>query len=202
MCRTAITPQWARTGALLVSLLLLHTLTNQAAAQPAAAVGFDPPFISVLNAPCSEDTFSVSVVIGDTPTPVQGFTFVFKFDPAVIEPVQVLEGSLLGGSPFPTFFVWLNAAAIGDSVQIDAAVLGGTFTGPGELAQIRFQKLYPTTTALTWTGLDFRDNQNLSIPVEGTSGFVEILPCPVPAQPSTWGRLKRAPALVERRPEP
>jgi hypothetical protein len=189
MSRNPVRPGVHAACALACCLLLFAATLSSAQIIP--TVSFDPTPITVLHAPCSEDTFTVAVVIDDTPAPVQGFEFVFEFDPTVVEPVEVLEGGLLTGSGFPTFFVWLNQSAVGDSVKVNAAVLGGTFTGPGELVQIRFLKLWPATTPLDWRMLDFRDDQNLMIPVGSESGLVHIEPCPVAVEETTWGAVKR-----------
>jgi hypothetical protein len=154
-------------------------------------IGFDPDPISVLHRECAPDTFSVAIVVDATPTPIQGFDVTLHFDPVVVTPVDVLEGALLTGSGSPTFFVWLNAGAVGDSVQINAAVLGGTVSGPGELAQIRFYKEMPGLSPLVWSKLDVRDDQNAPIAVTGDSGEVFIEGCSVPVEPTTWGRLKQ-----------
>lgn len=175
--------------AALLGAALCCGLTAVALAEP--TVGFDPAQITVLHRECSQDTFTVAVVVDATPTPVQGFEIIFRFDPAVIMPVEVIEGQLLQQSGFPTFFTWTNQAAVGDSVHIDAAVLGGTFQGPGELAQLRFEKLMPGFSDLTWWSLTFRDASNLPIPVLSTDGLVTIEACPVPRAPATWGEVKR-----------
>jgi hypothetical protein len=174
-------------------------------------VSFDPlngEFFMGESCPPEPDTFSVAIVIDETPTPVKGFKFVFEFDATLMQPIDALPGELLIESGYPWFFSWTNAAdtlvADPDSVQIDAAVLGGTFVGPGVLGRIGFIMLDIGESDLAWRSLVFRDEDNYEITVGSVDGTVLIDVCPVPVTPTTWGHIKarssfKPDAVVERR---
>lgn len=158
-----------------------------ALAQP--TVSFDPDPVVVLHSVCSGDSFYVSVDIDETPTPVQGFQISFQFAPSVVSPDSVLPGVLLSGSQ-PFFFDWVNEDAVGDSVRVEAALLGHTVSGPGELVRLNFVKLTPGISLLEWELTDFRDGDNGQVAVLTDDGFIQIDACPIPVEAASWGRIK------------
>lgn len=179
---------WPNAAAWMVIVFCGPLLAANAAAQ--STISFDPAAIEVLNSECSPDTFTVAIVIDDTDPEFQGFLLFVEFDPAVVEPVALLQGLLLQNAGFPVFFTWTNEGEGDDFIQLDVAILGGTADGPGELAQIRFQKIGVGVTPLDWIGITFRDEFNNPIDVVGQSGSAAILDCSVPVEPTSWGRIK------------
>lgn len=152
---------------------LLACLFVAAAAVPVsgADVTFDPNPAFVC------DTLTVDVNIDASVTDLRGFTFVFEFDPTVVAPIAVVAGPLETGAPCPSFFTWVNSAAIGDSIYVDGATLGCSVAGPGSIVRMTFVTVtHAASSALTCRSGSMRDALNQPIPYVCHPGIVETCP--------------------------
>jgi len=159
-----------------------------AASPPAGAdivTGFAPPAGNL----CL-DTLTVDLTVDAGAIDLRGFTLVLEFDPAHITPIAVTRGALMTGAACASFFSWINAAAIGDSILVDGATLGCSMTGPGSIVQVQFVH-GPTqgTSPLRCRSGSFRNSLNQPQPYTCPDGSVTYS-CPVPVALPTWGRMK------------
>lgn len=150
-----------------------------------ATIAFDPPGGEIV----CDDTLAVDVTIDGTVADLRGFTFVFEFDPAIVAPVSATAGALVTGAGCPNFFVWLNAAAIGDSIALDGATLGCSVSGPGPIARLLFVGVGIGASGLGCRSGAMRDSQNAPIPFDCAPGVITHS-CLTPVEPATWGRVK------------
>jgi hypothetical protein len=160
-------------------------------------VSFDP-LLGALEDTLGVDTLCVSVTIDAAATDVRGFSLVFEYDPSTVQLASAQAGSLLTGAPCPHFFTVLAAA--GDSVWIDAAALGCSVAGPGEIVELCFVGIHCSADprplrcrvdpdTLGGPGRVIRNGANESIPYSVVDGAI-IVDCPISVEVGSWGRTK------------
>jgi hypothetical protein len=172
----------------LAGICVVISLAN-VLAKPASAdivTSFTPP-----NGSLCLDTLTVDFNVDAGAIDLRGFTVVLEFDPAHVTPIAVTPGTLLTGAACPLFFSWINAAAVGDSIFVDAATLGCSTTGPGSIVRMQFvHGAVQGTSPLQCRSASFRNSLNQSLPYTCPAGSVAYS-CPVPATVPTWGSIKR-----------
>ncbi|MFO7652604.1 MAG: hypothetical protein R6X25_02165 [Candidatus Krumholzibacteriia bacterium] len=126
----------------------------------------------------------------DATADVRGFSIVLEFDPDIVGPIAVTAGDLLTGAACGRFFDWLNVSAVGDSVAVDAALLGCSGDGPGSLLRIVFEGVEKGTSPLRCRRCRVRNSLNESIPVDCVAGIITY-EGPVAVEAAAWGALKR-----------
>lgn len=159
-------------------------------------VSFDP-----LNAEFSDDgadSICISVTIDAAATDVRGWSLVFEYDDAVVAFSGANPGSLMVNAGCPNFFTVLDASA--DSVWIDAATLGCSFAGPGEIAELCFVAFNcdsigsPLSCRVDDDDVntnEIRNGQNESVPYSVVDGTIRsYVNCPIAVESRSWGRTK------------
>lgn len=92
---------------------------------------------------------------------LEGFRFVYQYNPAVLEFLGAAPGEVLSGAPGATFgTVRPDYAAPADSAWYEGAVLDGVSAGPGILTYLYFKTVGPGNGALVCRGVDLRDSAN------------------------------------------
>jgi hypothetical protein len=140
------------------------------------------------------DPVIVDMTIDAATVGVRGFSLVGTFDSALLQLLDVEKGALLTGA-CPSVLYWNNALAIGDSVFVDGAGLGCSVDGPGAIVRLEFVAVAEGVALLDWRSGIMRDALNddlLPLPPDLSwclSRAVRILG-PIPAERSTWGRIK------------
>ncbi|MEY4375311.1 MAG: hypothetical protein RL760_1478 [Candidatus Eisenbacteria bacterium] len=142
------------------SLVSSPALAARPAAAPANALSLRVPALSAPGA-----TFDVELVLegaGD----LQGLSAQLGWDPAVVEPVRVSSGELLGRQAREG--VVLSAAP----GNVDAALLGlgAGLAGRGTLARVTFRVLANGDPAIRVAGLEGRDGFNREATIANASG--------------------------------
>ncbi len=168
------------------ALIALGLICFPAAATAAAVVSFNP-LNGIIVGPA--DTLTVDVTVDGAASDLRGFTFVFEFDPLVVRPTDVTAGALETGAPCPSFFTWLNEAAVGDSIFVDGATLGCSVSGPGAFVRMRFVGVEQGLSPLACRRGELRDSMNQPIPHTCEGGTILYIG-PTPVAPGSWGRLK------------
>ncbi|MBD3367036.1 MAG: hypothetical protein GF405_02530 [Candidatus Eisenbacteria bacterium] len=133
------------------------------------------------------ETGEVSVTVNDEVLGVTGYDLLIEYDPMVVEPVGVSEGTLPAGYAGDTFLYWdvddLNR------LLINGAVLGGSVDGPGTLVVIEFMGLADGMSSLEFGTSELRDIDNEGIPTTWEGATIQVVGA-VPVEGSTWTRLK------------
>ncbi len=135
-------------------------------ATAAPLVYLDPASTDV----CGE--FTVDVVINDEVLDLTGFDLLIDFDESVLSVVDVTMGQLLVDYPGSPFFYWTDTGTVSDALLINGAALGGSMDGPGVLATITFTCDTNGLTDLEFAMVEFRDIDNLPLPVTSEDGEV------------------------------
>jgi hypothetical protein len=136
-------------------------------------------------------TIVVSVTVDEEAVDLRGFSFVFEFDPSIVTPLAVSPGALLTGASCEHYFQWLNADAVGDSIAVDAAMLGCSVAGPGAIIDFEFggvDEHYGTSPLRCRRGT-MRDSNNDEIPFTCQEGTIDFT-APIPVESSTWSQIK------------
>jgi hypothetical protein len=134
------------------------------------------------------DSIDVYITIDAPITDLRGFSTVFDFDPTILTPISVTKGALLTGA-CPSSLIWVNQAAVGDSIYTDGAGLGCSFNGPGTIVCVRFVGTMTGVSPLNWRDTILRDSLNQNIPHGCLPGSVNVI-SPVPVETATWGSIK------------
>jgi len=159
-------------------------------------VSFDP--LIAITDTTGVDTLCVSVTIDAAATDVRGYSLVFEFDDGSVAFAGAFAGSLLTNAACPHFFQILAADA--DSVWIDAAGLGCSFAGPGEIAELCFTGIDCAVEGMPLTcrvdpdtlgapGRVIRNGLNESIPYGVVDGTI-VVDCAIAVESRSWGRTK------------
>jgi len=159
-------------------------------------VSFDP-LVAVTDT-LGVDTLCVSVTIDAAATDVRGYSLVFEYDNTSVAYATASAGSLMINAGCPNFFTVLAADA--DSVWIDAATLGCSFAGPGEILELCFTGVdceiegMPLTCrvdpdTLGAPGRVIRNGANESIPYTVVDGLI-FVECPIAVESRSWGQMK------------
>jgi len=137
------------------------------------------------------DTLCVFVDIDASTTDLRGASFVFGFDPTFVLPISVEAWGLSTGSCAP-FVAWINQATFANTIEVDIAGLGCSYTGPGTILRICFTGPVPNmegVSPFTCLASDLRDSTNQMLSHTCGSAVLTNV-CPVPVQQTTWGQLK------------
>ncbi len=138
-------------------------------ATAAPLVYLDPASLDIC-----EGEFTVDVVVNEEVTDLTGFDLLIDFDETVLGVVDVAMGQLLADYPGSPFFYWTDAGTVSDALLINGAALGGSLDGPGVLATITFSCLANGLTDLEFAMVEFRDIDNLPLPVTSEDGVVNV----------------------------
>jgi hypothetical protein len=151
-----------------------------------ATVSVSPPDTSV----SVGDEVTVRIVTGPV-ADLKALQFVFEFDPAIVQLVDIQPGDVLTSTASFAAFQLPDYTPPADTAWYDAAVLVGTGSGPGILAFLKFQvaTLIAGATPVRCRLVDFRDSENVSTHPACEEGMVRVFG-PVQAESATWGRLK------------
>jgi hypothetical protein len=159
-----------------------------------AAMGGPAAGVTVSVAP-AETTVTVGNdfvlrVVTDAFPDLKAYHLVHSFDSAIInclgvDPGDVLTSTLRSFTSYPDPD---NSLPTG-TILYDAAMLTGATAGPGILGFYRFHAVAEGDTPLQCVEVDFRDPLNNQTLPDCVSGLVHVRG-PVPASPTTWGRLK------------
>ena len=163
-------PGWSgaryRASWLFLSLLFLFAGSSGVQAQP--QVMFDP----LQGDFACDDILTVDVQIGADITDLQGFSFVFEFDPAVTRPLSVEAGPLMTDSGLDYFFTWINPVEGSNTIEIDAGMYEGTLSGPGVILRIQFYGLANGQCVLRAIESRLRDGNNQEIDADFPAGTI------------------------------
>ena len=125
--------------------------------------------------------FTVAVSITDV-TALFGNEFSLAYDQAIVEVVDVTEGTFLSGVAPLTFFIHAAPAA-GTVGFVANTILGGSpgATGAGTLADLHLRGVAPGVSPLTLSGVQLVDPLNtLIVGVTMADGSVTVSATPVP----------------------
>jgi len=147
-------------------MLVMGLVLVAGVATAAPLVYLDPAVTDV----CGE--FTVDVVINDEVVDLTGFDLLIDFDETILSVVGAAQGQLLDDYPGTPFFYWTDTGTVSDALLINGAALGGSMNGPGVLATITFACESNGLTDLGFAMVEFRDIDNLPLPV--TSEDAEV----------------------------
>jgi hypothetical protein len=167
-----------------VFAVLVLGVAGAAQALPGPTISIEP--MTMLVEP--DDLFALDVNISDEVLGVTGYDLIIDFDEALLEVVNVIEGSLPAGSP-PTYFWWTDEGTGSHSIVINGAVLGHSVDGPGTLAELRFRALALGVTPIHFVSVQLRHLDNSPIAVTPIDGEITI-EWVTPVDPSTWSKVK------------
>ncbi len=137
---------------------------------PIGHVYFDPSHSEV-----SEfDHFWVDVCFDSEVTNVTGYQFVIDFDEDLLTVLGVEEGDLPSGYSGESFCDWRIDGTTTRALVVDGAVLGGSIDGPGSVVRIEFEALAAGVSELSFTSVELRDIDNVSLESIEEDGDVEI----------------------------
>ncbi len=151
---------------LLATAMAMTFVLVAGVATAAPLVYLDPVTTDV----CGE--FTVDVVINDEVLDLTGFDLLIDFDETILNVVGAAQGQLLDDYPGTPFFYWTVTGTVSDALLINGAALGGSINGAGVLATITFACESNGLTDLEFAMVEFRDIDNLPIPV--TSDDAEV----------------------------
>jgi hypothetical protein len=91
---------------------------------------------------------------------LKGYSVVLSYDPAVLRPVEIVEGPCLSEGN-ETFF-WKKIDPAKGTIQIDCAILGAEISayGEGSLATLYFTVLTKANTEVGFSLSQIRDTRN------------------------------------------
>lgn len=137
-----------------------------------------------------KDTLFVDFTVDAAAVDLRGFTVVFEFDPTFVVPVSVERGALMTGAACGSFFTWINAATVGDSIWVDGATLGCSMQGPGSIVRMGFARGGTQgTSPLRCRSGSLRNSLNQSLPYTCAEATVTHY-CAVAALQRTWTHVK------------
>ncbi len=164
-------------AALVVALVLCGVATG------APVTWFDPSFQEVT----VYETCQVAVAINDEILGVTGYDFLIGYDPLVVEPVGVAEGSLPAGYDGDTFLYWDIDEM--NRLLVNGALLGGSVDGPGTLVLIEFMGLADGTSEVLFVDGEMRDIENNAIATGWQGASIQVLGA-VPVERCSWTSIK------------
>jgi len=137
-----------------------------------------------------DETLHVDVMLTDSgDQDLSGFSLVFEFDDEILVPLAVTAGDQLDGAACPNFFTWLNAEAVGDSIKVDAALLGCTTPPDGPIIRIEFGGVALGQSRVTCRNGVMRNGLNEPVVFMSDEGVFEF-DCSTPTTRERWGRVK------------
>lgn len=168
-----------------VSMVILCA-SGPAFGQTAAQLNFSPDGGSF----GCDDTIIVSLMVDDVGD-LRGYSLVLEFDPSFVQPISVTAGALLADAACPHFVDWLNATAVGDSIVIDAATLGCSVAGPGEIVRMEFEGLADGISYLRCRPDEnfLRDGDNAPVDFDCIDTTIHYM-CPVATRRASWHQIK------------
>ena len=110
----------------------------------------------------SEGLFTVHINLQNDGTFVKGIKAVIQYDSQRMKLISVKKGQLLISQPYPVFFKYADE---GDSLQINAAVLGRNIgmSGSGSVADLVFESYGSDNSGVIIKDIDLRGVKNNSI---------------------------------------
>jgi len=150
-------------------LLVMGLVLVAGIATAAPLVYLDPASLDIC-----EGEFTIDVLINDEVVDLTGFDLMIDFDETIVSVVGVDQGQLLDDYPGMPFFYWTVEGTVSDALLINGAALGGSISGPGVLATITFACDANGLTDLEFEMVEFRDIDNLPIPVTSEDGEVNV----------------------------
>lgn len=121
-----------------------------------------------------QNTFSIDVMISDV-IDLHAYSIKISFNNSIIHLSNVVQGPFLtsGGSNSTLFLT--SPTPIVNYILVDAAILGtNTVSGSGKLFTINFNVISAGNSPIDITLVQLRDLENANIPVNWTSGEVEV----------------------------
>jgi len=134
-------------------------------------------------------TLLVDVTVDGAIGDLRGASLVLGYDPSKIRPVSITAGPLFEAASCSHFLQWLDPLNLDGSLEIDAALLGCSVSGPGGIVTIEFEGVGNGVSALTCIDSTLRNSANQTIPVSCFSRIVKYS-CPVGIDSPTWGHVK------------
>ncbi len=135
------------------------------------------------------EVLTVELVIDAAVLDLRGVSLIFEYDPAVLQPLSVSPGALVGQAACGHSLHWLDPGNNDGSWEVDLALLGCSVDGPGGVLTLMFEGLAEGTSTLDAAQSIFRDSINDDILVVTTPIEVTHV-CPVPIEIHTFGTMK------------
>lgn len=119
------------------------------------------------------DTFDLQVRVNADADTLSNYDVVLRFDPVILELVEVVEGSLYTNSGYQTFFV-ANEESLGTWEVFDVIFPAGSYlVAPGELCRLRFRALTDGYSPVSFLEGSIKDIDRFPIePLALLGGFV------------------------------
>jgi len=140
---------------------------------------------------CVGDIFEIDVYIDSFVVNLMGWDLIVEYDEAILDVVDVVEGTLPKDSGHPTFFFWLNEDADDGTLEVNGSILGKTVDSPGVLVTITFE-----ATAIGFCSICFVESElrnNLNRPISHTTHCGDLMiEIPIATSEASWGRIKSA----------
>lgn len=170
-----------------ITCLLAIALLAGARFAHAASVWIEPADTTIT----LHDSLAVRVHVSDV-ADLKAFRLRFGYTPTVVSVLGALDGEVLtGASSSYVSFLLGDREAPADTTEFDAAMLDDHTQGPGILVYFVFHGDATGIANLVCAGLDLRDSENGTIPVDCTGAILRVT-APVPVATRTWGALKSA----------
>ncbi len=172
---------------ILVLIVSLAVLTAPAACQAQSHLRILPADTVMY----VSDVFEIDVYIDSFVVNLMGWDITVGYDEAILDLVDVLEGSLPEDSGYPTTFFWLNKGADDGTVHVNGSVLGKTVDSPGVLLTLIFEAVEIGACDICITDSELRNNLNRPIAHTTHCGHL-MIEIPIAAGQSSWGTIKKA----------
>lgn len=157
-----MTKQHSRRASLAATLVALLTSLS---AQAVPILEFAPPDTAVVVG----DSFSVDVFASDF-TDLFAFQAIILYDPAILSPTAITEGTFLSGAGTTAFFGdFLDGNILLINLLLDSAI---GINGSGQLATLTFTAFAPGTSALTFLDFLLLNSAGELIDAEARNGSV------------------------------
>ena len=106
-------------------------------------------------------------------TSLRAYSVTVKYNPIAARCIGVTKSGFLSAN-YSTFFYY-SLDTIAGTMSIDEAILGSGFVfGAGDIAEIKFSGIQNGISLLNITHKDFRDSNNVNIPVASSDGKINI----------------------------
>jgi hypothetical protein len=161
----------AAAGRIVVVLVVLVAVALPAVS-PAVPTAYVEPETTAVE---SGEVFEVQVMVSADADIMSNFRVFVRYDTAVLEFVQALEGALYANSGFQTWF-YFNEEPVGTCEVWDVIFPAGSFVlAPGELCKLRFEALHDGLSPVAFLSVDLKDIDRYPIePVAWTDGCVLV----------------------------
>lgn len=135
------------------------------------------------------DPITIEVHVDAGIVDLRGMSFEFAYDPTILRPIAVTEGSAVLSAGCPTFLEWFDPAVNDGSLAIDLGLLGCSLDGPGAVLAITFEGLVDGTSTFECTQSILRNHFNQNLPSDCVATTISYS-CPVALERARWGPLK------------